>query len=335
MMETTKPRNTEQHAGQSELLRVLTYHRVADPDRSSRLHPALISATPADFDRQMQYLSRRFRVVSIDEVLEAIRGSGRLPKKSVLITFDDAYRDLKEYALPILKWYKLPAVIFVPTAFADQQPRSFWWDRLYGSLMLTTREISNLPVVGRYFHGANGDRYRCLRELEASIKTLRAEDAEALVDNICDELGEMDNGQRSVMDWDELRQLTNDGIALGSHARSHTILTQMPLEKVRDEVRRSKEDLEREIEAPVPVFSYPSGSHSMEVVRILREEGYEIAFSCVDGHNKLSSVDPLRMYRTSITRRTSSFIFRMRLLRWITYADRWRHRKKHGCQTQF
>lgn len=118
---------------QPNSLRVLTYHRVDYPDAQPDLDPNLISAIPEDFARQMEHLAEHCLAVKIDQVVQAVRDKTLLPPRSVLVTFDDAYRDFAEHAWPILKRMGLPVVMFVPTAFPGQ-PRQFWWDTVYEAL---------------------------------------------------------------------------------------------------------------------------------------------------------------------------------------------------------
>lgn len=129
------------------LLRVLTYHRVDHPDARPELDPHLISATPEDFARQMEHLAEHYRVVTIDQVLQAVRETSPLPPRSVLVTFDDAYRDFSEHAWPTLQRLGLPAVMFVPTAFPSQ-PRQFWWDTVYQALhtCAADRDLAKLDI---------------------------------------------------------------------------------------------------------------------------------------------------------------------------------------------
>ena len=54
----------------THLLRVLTYHRVAEPDAYPDLYPNLIGATPDEFDGQMRFLAAHYRGVSMQEVLK-------------------------------------------------------------------------------------------------------------------------------------------------------------------------------------------------------------------------------------------------------------------------
>src|SRR2546421_516354 len=102
------------------VLRVLTYHRVDEPGARPKLNPGLISATPEVFDQEMSYLAANYHVVSMPELLQAYRTGTPLPPRAVLVTFDDAYCDFAEHAWPTLKRYRLPATLFVPTAYPDQ-----------------------------------------------------------------------------------------------------------------------------------------------------------------------------------------------------------------------
>jgi len=97
------------------VLRVVTYHRIADPASTPDLNPRLVSADPAVFEQQLEHLARHYAVVSLAEVMEAMQGRP-LPKRAVLLTFDDAYLDFATEAWPRLQARSMPAVLFVPTA---------------------------------------------------------------------------------------------------------------------------------------------------------------------------------------------------------------------------
>jgi peptidoglycan/xylan/chitin deacetylase (PgdA/CDA1 family) len=95
-------------------LRVLTYHKVND------LWPNPITVPTRTFAVQMSLLAELgYQPVSLDAVLDHYLVGAPLPRKAVLITFDDGYRDNLENAAPILVRHGYPAVIFVPTGFLD------------------------------------------------------------------------------------------------------------------------------------------------------------------------------------------------------------------------
>lgn len=98
-------------ADTGEELTVLSYHEVVDPARA--LVPQY-AVTPTDFVRQMDWLRNHgYRFVSVGDVLAARDGRKPLPDKAVLITFDDAYHSVYEHAWPVLKMFRIPAVIDV------------------------------------------------------------------------------------------------------------------------------------------------------------------------------------------------------------------------------
>jgi peptidoglycan/xylan/chitin deacetylase (PgdA/CDA1 family) len=134
--------------------------------------------------------------------------------------------------------------------------------------------------------------------------------------------------------WKQLRELAREGLTLGSHTRTHIIMTQVTPERMREEVQGSQEDLQREIGACLPIFCYPNGNHNDVVVSVLRELGIRLAFTTMSGPNNLDSFDPLCLRRTVIMPRTTPAIFCLRLLRLGVHLDAWRDRKQREVLTR-
>lgn len=97
---------------------VLMYHSVGSSGWE-------FSVTPEMFDRQLAYLRKNgFKFLTAEELHETIAGMNALPGRSVLLTFDDGYRDFMTEALPILNKYKAPAVLFVHTNRSSERLRN-------------------------------------------------------------------------------------------------------------------------------------------------------------------------------------------------------------------
>jgi peptidoglycan/xylan/chitin deacetylase (PgdA/CDA1 family) len=316
------------------VLRILAYHRVAELRDTPAVDLRTVSATPEGFARQMKHLERFYRVVSMPEVLEAVEKGRALPKRAVLVTFDDAHADFAEIAWPILKQLRLPATMFVPTAYSNQPERAFWWDRLYQAFAATTRAAINVSPLGHLPLLPLDQKRRSLRAVQNHVTTLPHCEAMRLVDSLCAELGLNCAKGGSVLTWKQLRQLSSEGLTLGSHTRTHPLMTLITPEQMREEVQGSQEDLQREIGACLPIFCYPNGNHNDAVVRVLREQGIRLAFTTLSGPNKLGSSDPLRLHRTVIMPRTTPAIFRLRLLRLGIHLDSWRERKQRVVLTR-
>jgi peptidoglycan/xylan/chitin deacetylase (PgdA/CDA1 family) len=281
----------------------------------------------------MEHLARSYRVVSMPEVLEAVEKGRPLPRRAVLITFDDAYRDFAENAWPILKKFRLPATMFVPTAFPDHPERAFWSDTLYQAFAATSRMEIDIPPLGRLPLLPADQRRKSLRAIQNHLTITPHFESMQLVDSLCAELGLSRVQGGSVLSWDQLRQLASEGLTLGSHTRTHAILTKVTPKQLKEEIRGSQEDLQREIGACLPIFCYPNGNHNDAVVSVLREQGIRLAFTTLSGPNRLGSLDPLRLHRTVITPRTTPAIFCLRLLPLGIQLDAWRDRKQRDVMT--
>jgi peptidoglycan/xylan/chitin deacetylase (PgdA/CDA1 family) len=238
------------------------------------------------------------------------------------VTFDDAYCDFAEHAWPTLKRYRLPATLFVPTAYPDQPALTFWWDRLYQALHGVTGHVELDTPLGRLPLATAAQRSQAFARLRNDVKELPHAEAMALVDQICGKLG-APSPEHSVLGWDALRRLAQEGVTLGAHTRTHPLMNRISSEEARAEAVGSLQDLERRIGAVLPVFAYPSGAFNAETVRVLEREGFLLAFTTTRGLNDLRRADRLRLRRINVGRRASLEALRAQLLPWSIYFNRW------------
>ena len=104
----------------------LLYHHVSD------VTPRSTSLSPDEFAAHMAYLhDNNYAVVDLGEAISAVQAGMPLPEKSIVITFDDAWKNIYTNALPILEKYAYPYTIFVNTDPIDQGNRfAMTWDML-------------------------------------------------------------------------------------------------------------------------------------------------------------------------------------------------------------
>jgi peptidoglycan/xylan/chitin deacetylase (PgdA/CDA1 family) len=86
-------------------------------------------------------------------------------------------------------------------------------------------------------------------------------------------------GQLATMTWDELRGLREHGVRIGSHTVSHPHLPTLSSPEVARELRDSKQRIEDEIGVRCGDFAYPFGESDTRVRALVREAGYDRAFS--------------------------------------------------------
>ena len=297
------------------------YHRIGFEDRTPQLDPALLSATPAEFARQVKYLASERRVLSLDELLEVRRGRMELPPRSVVVTFDDGYRDFQEHAWPALRRYGVPATLFVPTAYPGDPGRAFWWDRLHAAFATTARRAPLSTAAGTVALGSVDERGLAARTLRDWVKRTAHDEAMAEVDRVEVALG----GRRApacVLSWAELRELARDGADLAPHTRTHPMIDQVTLQRAKQEILGSVEDLEREVGHRSRAFAFPAGALTDAVSRWLPDAGVELAFTTRRGGNHLERIDWLRIRRINVGRRSPLPLVQAQLLSWPTAAAR-------------
>ncbi|MFC1576163.1 polysaccharide deacetylase family protein [Candidatus Omnitrophota bacterium] len=145
-------------------LRALVYHSVTDKLVENEWEE---NTTPKDlFARQMKYLAdNEYRVISCDQGIEYLINNQHIPPRTVVITFDDGYRDNYINALPILKKYSFRATIFLTADFLRDHSGNMQY--------LSCSEINDIKNSGIIDFGCHGLTHKALSTLDK--ETLKKE----------------------------------------------------------------------------------------------------------------------------------------------------------------
>ena len=286
-------------------LTVLAYHRVADASNPNLtgFRPN-VSASVNGFAEQLDWIARRFTVVSLGDVLAWLDGAGALPPRPLLITFDDGYLDNLGAAAPLLAARGLPAVLFLTTGPLDGGcvlcPDVV--AEIFGN---STVSSADLPMLGRRDWGSPGDRERVIREFVIAVKRLAGDRRISIISSLAHALGSgvPESIPGLYLDWEQVRSL--HGWEIGAHTVTHPVLTSIEREAASEEVVVSKRRIEDEIGRPVRAFAYPNGSpgdFSDEVDAVLVAAGIDLAFTLLPGPSRASEVRaaPLAVRRTDV-----------------------------------
>jgi peptidoglycan/xylan/chitin deacetylase (PgdA/CDA1 family) len=278
---------------------VLMYHRVltADESRQTASHPALIVERDT-FERQMTLLKRRFAVLSIDEFAERLQQDRPLPPSACVVTFDDGWKDNFSNALPILRAHNLPSLVFLPFDYIGNGCL-FWQETLVHLLIRVVNETRRDPSRRDEFKALLDDvglawllesEQRDLRlpiiEAVSAQKQLGRERIDALAGTLATKLGVRLDQLSTVdgfIDWSQVEEMRRHGVSFGGHGVKHHLLTMVSGACADDEIRGSKEALERSLKPTVATFSYPNGYHTSEIAAKVKEVGYALAFVAQGG----------------------------------------------------
>ncbi len=163
---------------------VLNYHRIGHTANTPFFRDA-ISATPADFDRQLAFLARHADVIGGDELPHVLRtGRGR----HVMITFDDGYLDNYDLAFPLLARHGLPATFFICTGLLDTRGLA-WWDEIAWMVRTSTRR--ELPVSSWLEAPIPlaEDREPAIKSVIERFRSLPGEQTAAFLDHVAEATG--------------------------------------------------------------------------------------------------------------------------------------------------
>lgn len=251
----------------------LMYHRVCTDqtglcDKARGFAPNReLSVTISAFDEQMAYVAKHFNCLSLPEAIEKL-ACGKLPERSLIVTFDDGYLDNLTLALPILRRHAVPATIYVATGLIDQADLPWWY------------ELEDLIAAGDGFHiywNKENLHYSTIDEA-AKRKTFRTlnpmlkkmEPAEQTRFMRLMRQGSVKRIQRDsqLMNLRQLIELAADPlITIGAHTHHHLSLSCLSPIRLRHEMMRSKTLLEDWLKQPIEHLAYPFGGQGQASTR--------------------------------------------------------------------
>ena len=112
-------------------------------------------------------------------------------------------------------------------------------------------------------------------------------------------------GRRGYLATEQLQELSNLGLEIGSHSMTHRYLDDLGSEDLKVEIAESKERLEQLTGRAVPHFSCPGGRVNPSVIQVAREAGYASVATSHVGTNR-NSADRFTLSRVAVKRGTTA-----------------------------
>jgi peptidoglycan/xylan/chitin deacetylase (PgdA/CDA1 family) len=279
---------------------VITYHgvlpdgyQVSDPQQDG----SLVSAE--NFRSQLRLLKECYHVVSPTQVRDWVVDGKDLPELAILLTCDDGLKNALTGMAPILRDEDLSCMFFVLGASVAEDSRILWYEELY--LLLLAAPAGSYAFDFPEVSFELGDRAQRRSAWWALVKKLSQIDQAARVrftEAARLEFGLPDGwnarcwdneAQRqrfSLLNGDELRQLVDLGMSVGSHTLNHPILSQQSSDEAWREISESRSVLETAVGRPIWALAYPFGdpaSVSTREMQMAEQAGFQCAFMNVGG----------------------------------------------------
>lgn len=274
---------------------VLTYHRVLPEEELARSFSTdAIVVTPQTFRRHLQVLRKSFNPLTAEQFSAALT-SGQWPERACIVTFDDGWLDNLQHALPILEECGVPAVLFIATDYIGTD-RCFWQETLARYLAAaasvpdrSTPLFAELGIA-HVLELPPAEARAATRAMIDSLKSKPQAELDALLGKVHGLLQQWQvelpqNHPDRFLSWPQVKQLADSGVVtIASHCCSHTPLTKLDADAVREELQRSRRVIQERIGIDTRDMAYPNGDHDVNIAAAVRDSGYRTAFTTNRGH---------------------------------------------------
>lgn len=305
-------------------IRIINFHRVLDAHQliDYPFNEDMVEVTSEELESRLSYLSNNFDVIGFDNIIDFVDDKAVLPKKPVLITFDDGYSDNYEVAFPIIKSVDIPVTMMLATGYIGGE-ETFWTDWLAFIIFNIDIEVLVLDEL-RFILPANREgRRTTFYRIINHFKSVSDEKRLQLLDNmkqlygsLYDELPDDIKALSRPMNWQQINEMSQAGIQFGSHTVNHPFLSKVSRQQLEVELADSKQVIEKNTGKTVSVLAYPNGQEedfNDEVKRVAQSLGYKLGLSYINGVNDINNFDRYSMKRMHISPSHDSSTFKMAL----------------------
>jgi peptidoglycan/xylan/chitin deacetylase (PgdA/CDA1 family) len=228
-------------------------------------------------------------IVSLDEMYRRMT-EGNFRRRFVCLTFDDGYRDVLQWAYPILRKHEAPFALYIPTSFPDRIGE-MWW-------LALEKVIAGNSRVGLWMNGVEkrfdcktaADKRDVFEHLYWWLRSHETEDEmRHIVRDLCARYGVDMKAlcAELCMTWEDLAELAKDPLCtIGAHTVNHVMLKKVPEAAARSEMAMSRSVIEAAIGLRPQHLSYPVGDASAAGPReydIAKELGFKTAVTTKPG----------------------------------------------------
>lgn len=277
------------------LPRILMYHVVADGHLS-----------PARFTWQLRCLRQYFEPVALSELVRRV-AEGTSHGDEVALTFDDGLRNHYAVVWPLLQAHGVPATFFVCSDLVESDAW-IWRTELRQRLKLLAS-----PVRTRVTREA-GCSTSAIDGIMEWTKSLSAAECQAFRNKVVTMTPLFSPSPEQValhapMTWDQLRAMDPALVTIGSHTRTHPLLTMLTDAQLQDEIVGSRQVLEAGLDRPVELFCYPNGIITSDSVALVRAN-YRAGVSICNGFVRWED-DPALLPRIPADGSRATFVRRL------------------------
>lgn len=306
----------------SSTCKIIVYHYVR-PIKESR-YTEIKGLEVADFIRQIKYFKANFNFITVEQFLDHIYNKGTIPNNSILLTFDDGFKDHYLHVFPVIRKLGIQGLFFLP-AQAIEENKILDVHKIQfvlatcknkhdiinkiRDLIEQYKEEYKLDSFESYFSKfVTYDRFDT-KEISFIKRMLQKNLPRKLRNKLTDELfnkyvtkDQELFSNNLYISFDEICEMSRAGMYFGSHGYSHEWLSSLSSDELEIELEKSlnfyykinqkNDDL---------IMCYPYGDYNNLVIQKLKTRGFKAGFTTEVGDAELTqeNVFTLKRYDTN------------------------------------
>lgn len=280
-------------------LYISMYHYTRDLQHSR--YPRIRGLDISFFRQQVELMKNNFSIVTMEQVIDVVEGNSELPKKALLLTFDDGYIDNYDYAFPILEEFGLQGSFFIPgktfttyklldvnkihyilasaslrELFADVKREMDYYRGIEFDYESTDELINKYAIANRF------DTKETIF-IKRMLQTVLPEKLRKIILNkLFKKYVDVTEEQLAFelyMTEDQIRTMKRHGMFIGIHGYEHYWLGNIEPQKMREDISLALDVLDEFVDRKRWVMNYPYGNYNQDVLEYISGQGARIGLT--------------------------------------------------------
>jgi len=298
--------------------KIIMYHYVR-PIKNSPF-PNIKGLELEGFKRQIEFFQKQFNFISMYEILDCIYQNKKLPPNSILLTFDDGFKDHFQHVFPFLKKLEIPGAFFPPASpivencildvhkihfiLASTNNYQLIVDEIFKLIKQFSRDFelekpedyfSKLAIANRF---DSKEIVFIKRILQRNLPSpLRSKITDLLFHKFIHK-SEQEFSSQLYMNLNEIHEMSQSGMYFGSHSYSHQWLSYLSPKELENEIEKSLKfcnDISSDTQNLV--MCYPYGDFDQKVISKLIKSNFKAGLSTKVGDSMISNTNIFSLER--------------------------------------
>ena len=228
------------------------------------------------FEKYIRFLSNNGEAITLNDIF----GKNLKFRNKYIITFDDGFYNNYKYALPILKKYNIPHIIYLTTNYVDKNLIS-WIDRIDIAINnCKEKSLYSNFFKKRFKLGNRNNKIIFLNFIRNYCKLLKKTDLNKFVEILLKDLKLLapitsNNDLDKKLDWKHIIKMNKNNLTeFGGHSHNHNILGHLSKSQYTKEIKNSLNFLKKKGNLQIKHYSYPEGfesSFNQKIINLLKK----------------------------------------------------------------